>query len=131
MPRQGAIRALVRELFGVEPPNLSQEDLERLAASEGAWVSVANGTDRAGLATQTGDFLSAHGLYVADVGNADRQDYQESVIYDQSGDIYTARYIAALLGLPEEAIVSGPDPAAPPSLNYDVRVILGADFQGW
>ena len=94
------------------------------AVAEKASITVLNGTRQEGIATSTGDRLTAQGLNVISVGNADRFDYANTIIYNYTGKTSTARYIAALLGIPETAITA----AQSPSGLYDVEVVLGADY---
>ncbi len=100
------------------------EDLKAKAASERATVNLLNGTRQEGLATDTGNMLAASGINVIAVGNADRFDYQQTIIYNYKNKPYTARYIAQLLRIPETAIVNAPDAAA----LFDIRIIIGADY---
>lgn len=100
------------------------EDLKARAADEKATVNLLNGTRQEGLATDTGDNLAALGINIISVGNADRFDYDKTLIYNYKNKPYTARYIAQLLHVPETAIVDSPDSAA----LFDIRIILGADY---
>ena len=91
-----------------------------------ATISVLNGTARAGLAGTTSDYLKAQGLDVTAVGNADRQDYAQSVVVMNSDKQLTAARIASLLRLPATAVVRGADSNA----AHDIVVILGNDYAG-
>ncbi len=102
----------------------SSEDLKARAADEKATVNLLNGTRTEGLASDTATMLSAMGINVISVSNADRFDYQQTIIYNYKNKPYTARYIAQLLKVPESDIVTSPDPAA----LFDIRIILGADY---
>ncbi len=101
-----------------------QEDLAAAAQAERAVVSVVNGTSQEGLATETGNMLQAAGIQVASVGNADRFDYAQTIIYNFTGKSATARYLADLLGVPDSAIVA----TQPTTTLYDIQVVLGADY---
>lgn len=103
----------------------SSEDLAALAAAERASVSVLNGTRREGLATETGTWLASMGITIIAVGNADRFDYAQTIIYSYAGKTNTARYLAQLLGVPETAIVTPETPNG----QFDIQVILGDDYQ--
>jgi hypothetical protein len=61
---------------------------------------------------------------VEQFANADRQDYESSVIIVNRPKPATAEQIRTLLNLPQGAVVSGSDPAA----TYDIIVILGGDY---
>ena len=91
---------------------------------EAATVSVLNGTQTAGLAYATSEFLAANGLTIAAYDNADRQDYDTSLVILNRDKPMTALQILSLLRLPESAVVNGSNPTA----MYDVVVILGADY---
>ena len=93
---------------------------------ETATISVLNGTTRAGLAGSTSDYLKAQGLDVANVGNADRQDYAQSIVMMNRDKQLTAARIASLLNLPATAVVKGTDSGA----AHDIVVILGDDYSG-
>lgn len=119
-----AVRQLIADVFsgtGVCEPGA--EDLAGAAQAEQAAVSIVNGTEREGLATETGERLTAAGLTVVSVGNADRF-YDQSIIYNYTGKDATARYLAMLLNLPETAIVV----AEPTTALYDIQIVLGADY---
>lgn len=119
------VRGLVHDIFtgtGRCTPGL--QALQAQATAENATVSIINGTAREGLATQTKDRLAGLGVNVASVGNADRTDYQTTIIYVLTGKVNTAQLIARLLGLPDSAIVETSDPNIP----YDIHIILGADY---
>jgi LCP family protein required for cell wall assembly len=123
------VRQLVADMFGrTGECDTSQqgtgEDLAAAAKAEGALVSIVNGTQQEGLATETATLLGTSGINVASVGNADRFDYETTVIYDYRGKPQTARYLAQILGLPESAIVT----AEPTTSLYDIQIVLGADY---
>jgi hypothetical protein len=92
---------------------------------EVAVVSVLNGTTRAGLAGSTADQLRDRGVTVANVGNADSQDYASSVVVLNRDKPRTLERILAVLELPETAVVQGQNPGA----AYDIVVVLGQDFE--
>jgi hypothetical protein len=99
------------------------EDLAGAALSERAALSIVSRTVQEGLATETGSRLTAAGLTVVSVGNADRF-YDETIIYNYTGKDATARYLAMLLNVPETAIVV----AEPTTALYDIQIVLGADY---
>jgi hypothetical protein len=125
------VRQLISDLFngtGQCAPGAAHQstetDLATAAKAENARINILNGTSQEGLATTTSNLLTNGGLAQISVGNADRFDYAETVIYNYKGKDTTARYIAQILGLPETAIKSAP----PPSELYDIEIVLGADF---
>ena len=94
------------------------------ATEEAATISVLNGTQQEGLAYATAQFLRANQVTVAAYSNADRQDYDSSLIILNRNKPKTAQQLLALLRLPESAVVRGDNPTA----DYDVIIILGRDY---
>jgi LCP family protein required for cell wall assembly len=99
----------------------SRSELEKEAAT----IEVLNGTLKTGLAADVTERLRQEGLDVGHTGNADRQDVAESLVIAHTDKTYTAQYIARFLNLPQSAVVQGSEPAA----EYDVSLVLGADFR--
>jgi LCP family protein required for cell wall assembly len=99
-----------------------QQTLEQEAAT----ISVLNGTSMEGLAGSTSDFLQARGITVTTYSNADRQDYSSSMVILNRSKTATADQILKALDLPKTALVQGSNPTA----EYDIVVILGADYRG-
>jgi hypothetical protein len=85
-------------------------------------VTVANGTDRPGLALQVADALAQRGFHVGDIGNTDKpvKDGIAMVRYEV-GDLATAITIAAFVpGAQLQRVQKAPVPA----------LWLGPDFPG-
>ena len=109
-------------------PSVSEEDLDEGARIEAARISVRNGSGTEGLATQTADYFKAQGLNVVEVGNADRLDYDKSILMVQNATYpYAVRFLAGLLNLSQSQILypvtSNPD--------VDVIVVLGYDWAAY
>ncbi|MBE2270998.1 MAG: LCP family protein [Anaerolinea sp.] len=119
-----AFRGLLQQVFG-EQEQLSQSDLRDRANAEGASVVVYNNTTTQGLASQTRDWLVSRGVSVLEIGNMPTPENSLTYIRDYTGNPYTARYLAALLGLPPERIQSGGDGLT----SADVMVVVGTDIQ--
>ena len=85
---------------------------------------MLNGTQTPGLAFTTSEFLEANGLAIAAYDNADRQDYDTSLVILNRDKPMTAVQILSLLKLPQSAVVNGNNPTA----AYDIVIILGADY---
>jgi len=125
IPVRDEIRKLRDELFTAETASSEEEiDEGSRLEEEAADIEVLNGTLTTGLAADVTDILLQEGLDVAHTGNADRQDLEESLVIAHTDKMYTTQYIVRLLDLPESAVVQGSDPAA----EYDISVILGADY---
>jgi hypothetical protein len=93
------------------------------AAEENATILVLNGTQTEGLAYATAQYLQAHKV-LASYDNADRQDYESSLIILNRSMPKTAQNLLAVLKLPDSALVQGDNPTA----EYDIVVILGRDY---
>ena len=118
-------RELRDEMFYTPGPLLAaSSDPAELLAVESAAIEVQNGSTQEGLATATADYLTAQGLNVAVVGNADRFDYTSTVIVDFKGRPYTTRWLAEQFGISSASIFAQSDP----NNAVDVRLIVGADF---
>lgn len=122
IPNRIKVRQLILDIFtGTGRCDPAAHDYEAEALAENATVAVFNGTRQEGRATDTGDRLTAAGLNVITVGNADRFDYEATIIYNYSGKNATAQYIAAILDVPPSAIVEIDNPGS----LYDIEVVLG------
>ncbi|MBN1965676.1 MAG: LCP family protein [Anaerolineae bacterium] len=119
--RGDAMRNLVTDLFN--PVQLTRDDLQRLAASETVSLSVVNGTTTQGLASKAREWLEAQGFVVAEIGNATSSGYRETVIKDYTNNPYTARWLAALMGLSVTAVQPGSDNAT----VQDIQIVIGED----
>ena len=124
IPVRERMRELRDYLFTSEAPSPGVEDPAARLLEEAATIAVLNGTTTPGLAGQTTDYLTQNGMQITATDNADLSDYAESLIIVYTGKNYTAEYIAHLLDLPLTAVVHGADDTA----EYDIKVILGADY---
>jgi polyisoprenyl-teichoic acid--peptidoglycan teichoic acid transferase len=129
-PVPDQIRILRDEIFtetGAIGPSIPVDDPVEAARLEAGRLGIFNGAGREGLATQTADLLRGQGMNVVQVTNADRLDYQKSLlIVYQDNFPYSIRYIAELLGLSQSQILRQPDGSA----DLDLAVILGNDWPG-
>lgn len=124
MPDRAKVRQLILDVYsGTGRCSPEAQDFTEEALAENAKVSVLNGTLQEGLATETGNRLSTAGLNVVSTGNADRFDYQTTVIYNYTGKTATAQFIATLLHLPSDVIVE----EAGGTGMVDIEVVLGND----
>ncbi len=127
IPLRDRVREVRDYVFAADIPTPAPGQAAAITSTpELATISVLNGTARAGLAGTTSDYLKAQGLDVANVGNADRQDYGQSVVVMNRDKQFTAARIASLLHLPATAVVKGTDSTA----AHDIIVILGNDYAG-
>lgn len=138
IPIPDEIRAIRDEVFatgGVESPVVdlgtsttaqsgstvvASQDPAQMAQAEQARISVQNGTQTAGIAQTTGDYLKSQGLNIIEETNAD-QIYDTTTIIIYNGKPYTIDYLAQLMNVPNSHIYNRYDPNA----YTDVVVILG------
>jgi LCP family protein required for cell wall assembly len=138
IPDYSAIASLMQRVFNAAPgttdvstftveaqgERLSISELRRRAEAENARIGVYDNTEIAGLASQTRDLLAIRQVRVANVGSMPTPTGGATVIRNLTNKPYTARYLAALLNLPEDRIEIG----APNGVD-DVMVVVGADIQ--
>jgi len=124
LPQRDKIRVLVGKLFPVPVPTVSLGPLgdpTRLA-QEAARVEIQNGTQTAGLASKVAAELRAAGYNVVRFGNADRFDYQDTLIVDYTaGKPYTLASLKERFKIPDAHVMHQDIPAD----DVDIRVILG------
>jgi polyisoprenyl-teichoic acid--peptidoglycan teichoic acid transferase len=87
-------------------------------------IEVLNGTDIVGLALRANSYLSSYGFDVLNVGNADREDYENTVIIIRRSE-QKARKVGELIGC--ERIIPSDDTE---NDKIDATLILGRDFDG-
>lgn len=124
LPQYTRISELIQRIFY---PQIEEDvaDLRQRAQTEAAAVQVFNGTDIAGLAGRTQEWLVGRGVSVSGVGNAPNHNSAPTVIRDYGSNRWTARYLASLLGLPPERIEPGTDGLAADG----VVIVVGPDVQ--
>jgi LCP family protein required for cell wall assembly len=96
---------------------------QRLGA-ENARILILNGSNVAGLARSTSDYLTSVNLQVVEIGDAGAL-YDNTLIIDYAGKPNTSKHLASLFKLPISSVISGSSPDG----NYDVTLILGSDFE--
>lgn len=88
-------------------------------------VEVLNGCNVSGLAGDMTVHLRDLGFDVVHTGNHSRNDVEETVVIDRTGNMDAAREVAEALGLSEDRIRTEVDE----DLYLDATVILGLDYQ--
>ncbi|RMG86572.1 MAG: LytR family transcriptional regulator [Chloroflexi bacterium] len=123
IPKQDAITFLIEQTFF---PHLLPDiaELHARAQRENASIVVFNNTDITGLASQTAEWLTGQGVLVTDVGNVPNAPNQPTYIQVYTGKYWTARWLAAILGLPPERIQPGADGLT----TRDVMLVVGPDI---
>jgi LCP family protein required for cell wall assembly len=102
-----------------------QEEIKTFLTQEDARLVVQNGTNIAGLASQTALFLKQQGFNILQFGPADTNTYSHTVIVVYNPDkVYTLQVLSALFEVDEENIRSSPNLKS----DVDFRVIIGSDF---
>ncbi len=125
IPDREAIRNLVSDLFtGTGRCVVVDNELETQATAQRPTVTVLNGTQRQGIATEARNVLFTLGFDVETIGNTGTQYYPESVIYNYNELDASAQYIALALGIPESQIETSGGPESP----YDIQIVLGEDY---
>ncbi len=138
IPNYNAISSLMQRVFNAPPGTtevntisveaegevLSIAELRQRAEAENARIGVYNNTEIAGLASQTRDLLVIRQVTVTNLGNMPTPTGGATVIRNLNNKPYTARYLAALLNLPDDRIEAGA-----PNGTDDVMVVVGADIQ--
>jgi hypothetical protein len=85
-------------------------------------VALYNGSGISGLADTTSAYLQSQGMVIAASGNEDI--VGGTVIYDYTGNPYTVKYLAELMGVNSARIFSSYDPNS----DVDVVIILGPEW---
>ncbi len=126
IPIPDEIRALRDKVFAVTSPaspSTANVDPAELVKMEQARVTVVNGTQTAGLATRTSEYLRAQGINVVGESTADRV-YETTTIIIYNGKPYTINYLAQTMGVPTSQIFNSYNPDAP----TDIDVIIGNNW---
>ena len=122
-PDYASISDLIQRVFYPQL-NITLADMQARARVENAPIYVYNGTKLVGLATRTREWLIERGVSIAAVGNLVSSDLKLTEIRDYGGrHIWTARYLAQLLGLPDERIARAGDGV----IAAGVMLALGED----
>lgn len=124
-PIPEAILQLRDEVFfsGSIAPAATPGSPQENVRSEDAVVSVLNGTQSAGLASQTADFLMTSGIVIAEPGNAG-ENYLATTLIDYSGKPLTVAYLTGLMNIAPENIYHRYDETS----EADLVVLLGEDW---
>lgn len=124
VPRYSVIRTLLQDVF--EPQTtLTLSELRQRSEDENATIVVFNNTDISGLASQTRDWLASRQVTITSVGNTSNPTGEPTTIRYTTDKVWTARYLAALMGLSSDRIQPGADGLT----TEDIAVIVGTDIQ--
>jgi len=131
----GIVKEVVSQTYGA----LTSEK-EEYYIDNNLTVEVLNGTAVTGLAGRTADMLRSFNYDIISIGNADRNNYENTVIYHFSGDDAMVKDFADVIKC-ENVIDETNDgqegqPNKQPSdiksadFKADIRLIIGRDFNG-
>lgn len=89
-------------------------------------IEILNGTSVTGLASRTAQLYKSYGFRIASVMNAERNDYERTVVLDRRGSPDAAKRVAELIRCEQihSQIEENRDE------TVDVTIILGKDFDG-
>ncbi len=121
-PDFAGIRDLILDTFYAQT-QLTLAEMKARADEENPLVYVFNGTNVVGLAGDTRDWLLAKGVRVDDIGNDVTNGRALTEIREYGRYHGTAKYLAALMGLPEDRIARSGDGL----IAEGVLVALGRD----
>lgn len=121
VPDRARVRTAVAAFF---TPSTSEEALAN-AASDWVRVEVLNGTGQPGIAARTRDLLQAKGWQVISIGDADRGDYEHTLIVNYGVPEGMVAKVSSDLQLqPDVSSLNGLNPSIP----VDMRIVVGKDF---
>lgn len=95
-------------------------------------LEIQNGTTQQGLAHNTSILMQGAGYEVLSTMNADRNDYEKTVIINHIGNAEIAKNIGNFINcsnIVDEEVLSSQD-AGEANFNVDFTIILGKDFDG-
>jgi anionic cell wall polymer biosynthesis LytR-Cps2A-Psr (LCP) family protein len=125
------VKEVVRQTLGT----LTRE-IEDYLIDSALTVEVLNGTDINGLAGKTAEMLRNFGYDVISIGNADRSNYESTVIIQRSGDDAMVKSFADIIrcsNIRREIMPNDPEnETAVQSVEYkaDITLLIGRNFNG-
>lgn len=127
LPNREMVNAALQSFFALVP----EDSLTNAANSEAAWVrvEVLNGTGQPRIAARTRDVLTAKGWQVVSIDNADRSDYQHTLIIDYGVPLGLIDQLDSDLNL-----TTAPSRLSMANINasttapIDLRIVVGRDF---
>jgi polyisoprenyl-teichoic acid--peptidoglycan teichoic acid transferase len=95
-------------------------------------IEILNGTDKNGLATRTAETFSDFGYDVLPASNADRDDYEFTLVIANTGDLAKAQQVANIIRCSRVQVGEQPGSESAELFeeSADVTIILGLDFDG-
>lgn len=127
LPRTEKIRQLRDEIFLVNSGTLgplSPGDLKQRMASEGAGITIINGTQDDSVGMSIKELLMSQGAIVKEISEGEFQN--RTRIVDYSGNPHTMNYLIELFDLQQGYYQLDYDPTS----AVDVQIFLGSDLVG-
>jgi polyisoprenyl-teichoic acid--peptidoglycan teichoic acid transferase len=123
-PDYGSISDLIQRVFFPQT-QLTPAEIKTRSEAENAQIYVYNGTNIVGLANDAREWFTGKGVSITSVGNDTNYNGLETIIRDYGGTYpWTARYIAHLMGLPQERIHPGGDGL----IAQGIMIVAGQDI---
>lgn len=123
LPDRAKVRAALNTFFSPAPLATALSS----AGGDPSWVRVEilNGTGEPGVAARTRDLLVSHGWQVVSIGDADRNDYGNTLIINYGVPQGLVERVSQDLNLrPDLSSLDGLNISAP----IDMRIVVGRDF---
>jgi LCP family protein required for cell wall assembly len=123
IPRASSVSFLFQQILNPHDiPDLAE--LRSRAQAEQASIVVFNNTSIVGLAGNTQEWLISQGVTITGINSVQNGTNAPTQIRDNTNNHWTARYLAALMGIPPERILPGVDGLT----TEDVLVLVGDDI---
>jgi anionic cell wall polymer biosynthesis LytR-Cps2A-Psr (LCP) family protein len=124
------VKEVVRQTLGTLTSEIEDHLIERTLT-----VEVLNGTAVNGLAGRTAEILRSFGYDVISIGNADRNNYESTVIIHRSGDenmVKDFAYIISCTNIRSEVVSKDDENAGSQNMEYsaDITLLIGRNFNG-
>ena len=122
LPDRARVRVALDRFFGT-----ASSAGTAAASADALRIEVLNGTTQPGVAASTAQRLEAQGWRVVSIDDADRKDYQQTIIINYAAPSTLIQKLSSDLGLnAAEATFSGLDRTSP----IDIRIVVGQDLLG-
>lgn len=123
IPNQTRIADLIQQTF--YPDSIPTEaELRARAEGENATIVVYNNTDIQGLASDTALWLNSRGIITDGISTIPNAPNRPTYIRDYTGNRWTARYLATVLGISFDRI----EPGADGLTTADIMIVVGTDI---
>jgi polyisoprenyl-teichoic acid--peptidoglycan teichoic acid transferase len=119
-----AVSFLLQQVFGSDD-DLDLATLRSRAEAENASIDIFNNAGVPGLAQQTANWLDQQGVSYNALGNVPEPTDAQTTIRVYTGRLWTAKYLAALLGIPSERVEAARDELT----QADIAIVVGSDMQ--